>query len=58
MFRSALNKLGVHSEGTGMIGDRMDTDIVAGIADRIAHSASTRRGSRDYTLSVPGEAGD
>lgn len=31
MFRSALNKLGVHSEGTGMIGDRMDTDIVAGI---------------------------
>ncbi|WP_323688818.1 MULTISPECIES: HAD hydrolase-like protein [Rhizobium/Agrobacterium group] len=32
MFRSALNKLGVHSEGTGMIGDRMDTDIVAGIA--------------------------
>ncbi|WP_110684986.1 HAD-IIA family hydrolase [Salinicola aestuarinus] len=31
MFRSALNKLGVHSDGTGMIGDRMDTDIVAGI---------------------------
>ncbi|WP_323455300.1 HAD hydrolase-like protein [Rhizobium sp. AN5] len=32
MFRSALNKLGVHSEGTGMIGDRMDTNIVAGMA--------------------------
>lgn len=31
MFRSALNKLGVHSDGAGMIGDRMDTDIVAGI---------------------------
>ena len=31
MFRSALNRLGVHSEGTGMIGDRMDTDVVAGI---------------------------
>lgn len=31
MFRSALNKLGVHSEGTGMIGDRMDTDVVAGM---------------------------
>ncbi len=31
MFRSAMNKLGAHSENTGMIGDRMDTDIVAGI---------------------------
>lgn len=31
MFRSAMNKLGAHSERTGMIGDRMDTDIVAGI---------------------------
>jgi NagD protein len=31
MFRSALNKIGAHSETTGMIGDRMDTDVVAGI---------------------------
>ncbi len=31
MMRSALNYLGVHSENTVMIGDRMDTDIVAGI---------------------------
>jgi NagD protein len=31
MFRSALNKIGAHSESTGMIGDRMDTDIIAGI---------------------------
>lgn len=31
MFRSALNKLGAHSLRTGMIGDRMDTDVVAGI---------------------------
>ena len=31
MMRSALNHLGVHSENTTMIGDRMDTDIVAGI---------------------------
>ena len=31
MFRSALNRIGAHSEETGMIGDRMDTDIVAGI---------------------------
>jgi NagD protein len=31
MFRSAMNKIHAHSENTGMIGDRMDTDIVAGI---------------------------
>jgi NagD protein len=31
MMRSALNHLGVHSEETVMVGDRMDTDIVAGI---------------------------
>lgn len=31
MFRSALNKIEAHSESTGMIGDRMDTDIVAGM---------------------------
>jgi NagD protein len=31
MFRSAMNRIGAHSETTGMIGDRMDTDIVAGI---------------------------
>jgi NagD protein len=32
MMRSALNYLGVHSEETAMIGDRMDTDIIAGIS--------------------------
>lgn len=31
MMRSALNYLGVHSEDTLMIGDRMDTDIIAGV---------------------------
>jgi NagD protein len=31
MMRSALNALGAHSETTTMIGDRMDTDIVAGL---------------------------
>ncbi len=31
MFRSALNRIGAHSEKTGMVGDRMDTDVVAGI---------------------------
>jgi NagD protein len=31
MMRTALNYLGVHSEHTVMIGDRMETDIVAGV---------------------------
>jgi len=31
MIRSCLNYLGVHSENTVMIGDRMDTDILSGI---------------------------
>ena len=31
MFRSAMKRIGAHSENTAMIGDRMDTDIVAGI---------------------------
>jgi NagD protein len=30
-FRTALNKLGTHSETTAMVGDRMDTDIRAGL---------------------------
>jgi NagD protein len=32
MMRTALNYLGAHSEETVMIGDRMDTDIVAGVS--------------------------
>ena len=31
MMRSALNVIDAHSETTAMIGDRMDTDIVAGL---------------------------
>ncbi|NED94982.1 HAD family hydrolase [Phytoactinopolyspora alkaliphila] len=31
MFRSAMNRIEAHSETTAMVGDRMDTDIVAGI---------------------------
>jgi len=31
MMRTALNYLGVHSENTVMVGDRMDTDILAGV---------------------------
>ena len=31
MMRFALNAIGAHSETTAIIGDRMDTDIVAGL---------------------------
>jgi len=31
MFRSAMNRIDAHSESTVMVGDRMDTDVVAGI---------------------------
>ena len=31
MMRSALNQLEAHSESTMMVGDRMDTDVIAGI---------------------------
>jgi NagD protein len=31
MMRSALNALDAHSEATAMVGDRMDTDVVAGL---------------------------
>jgi NagD protein len=31
MMRSALNVLDAHSETTAMVGDRMDTDMVAGM---------------------------
>jgi len=31
MMRFAMNYLGVHSQNTIMVGDRMDTDIIAGM---------------------------
>ncbi len=31
MMRSALNRIDAHSESTAMVGDRMDTDVIAGI---------------------------
>ena len=31
MMREGLNTLGAHSESTVMVGDRMDTDVIAGI---------------------------
>lgn len=31
MIRAGLNKIGAHSEGAAMVGDRMDTDVQAGV---------------------------
>ena len=31
MMRSALNSIDAHSETTVMVGDRMDTDVIAGL---------------------------
>lgn len=36
MFRSALNRIDAHSETTAMVGDRMDTDVVAGMEAGLA----------------------
>ncbi|MCU1636067.1 MAG: family hydrolase [Cryobacterium sp.] len=48
MFRSAMNKIGAHSENTAMIGDRMDTDIVAGIEAGL-HTILVMTGISDQT---------
>ncbi len=36
MMRSALRQIGAHSESTIMIGDRMDTDVIAGLEAGLA----------------------
>jgi NagD protein len=36
MMRSALRAIGAHSESTLMIGDRMDTDVIAGMEAGLA----------------------
>ncbi|WEG08522.1 HAD-IIA family hydrolase [Microbacterium horticulturae] len=46
MFRSAMNQIGAHSENTGMIGDRMDTDVVAGIEAGL-HTVLVKTGITD-----------
>ena len=48
MFRSAMNRIGAHSESTAMIGDRMDTDIVAGIEAGL-HTVLVLTGIADQT---------
>jgi NagD protein len=62
MLRSALNKIEAHSENTVMVGDRMDTDIVAGIEaglDTIlVLSGSTQRGDIERFPWRPGRVLD
>jgi NagD protein len=51
MFRSAMNRIEAHSERTVMVGDRMDTDVVAGIEAGLETilvlTGSTRRADID-----------
>ena len=56
MFRSAMNRIEAHSESTVMVGDRMDTDVVAGIEaglDTILVLIGLHRGSRRGRVPVP-----
>ncbi len=48
MIRSALRELGAHSEGAAMVGDRMDTDIVAGLEAGL-HTVLVMTGLTDTT---------
>lgn len=62
MMRSALNAMDAHSENTLMIGDRMDTDVVAGIEAGmrtvLVLSGSTRREQVDRFPFLAGEVVD
>ena len=53
MMRTGLRMLGVHSENAVMIGDRMDTDIIAGIETGldtvlVLSGVSTRETCEEY----------
>lgn len=53
MMRTALKHLGVHSEEAIMIGDRMDTDIIAGVQSGletilVLSGVTTRESIRNY----------
>lgn len=62
MIRTALNRIDAHSEHTGMIGDRMDTDIVAGmeagLRTFLVMSGSTRPGDVERFPYRPSEVHD
>src|SRR3712207_6209681 len=50
MFRSAMNRIQAHSESTTMIGDRMDTDVVAGIEAGLETLLARRSGEHTSEL--------
>lgn len=54
MIRTALRRLGVHSENTIIIGDRMDTDFVGGIESgmetiRVLSGVTKRKDVKTYS---------
>jgi NagD protein len=49
MMRSALNAIEAHSETTAMVGDRMDTDVVAGLEAGM-HTVLVLTGSTSRTV--------
>ena len=58
MFRSAMNRIEAHSESTIMIGDRMDTDVVAGIEaglETVLVLSGSTQARRRRALPVPAE---
>ena len=60
MMRTALNYLDIHSEDTVMVGDRMDTDIIAGVESGmetvlVLSGVTAPRGDRE--LSLPADLG-
>lgn len=53
MMRTGLQLLGVHSEEAAMVGDRMDTDVIAGMESGLAtvlvlSGCTSRTGVNDY----------
>ncbi|MGR8010351.1 HAD hydrolase-like protein [Streptomyces hypolithicus] len=42
MMRTGLNAIGAHSETSAMIGDRMDTDVLAGLETFLVLTGLTR----------------
>ena len=54
MLRNGLNKIGAHSEETSIVGDRMDTDIQAGVETGLAtHLVLTGSTKREDVVKFP-----
>lgn len=54
MLRNGLNKIGVHSEETSIVGDRMDTDIQAGVETGLCtHLVLTGSTKREDIIKFP-----